>query len=494
MAEYYAVLKKAVSGMDTGAGDARRAVYDKARNALIGQLKAIDPPLSTSEISRQRLELEEAIRRVEREVANEAQSVRGRVADSVREAVESATASPQDVFRRAIQDAESRAPVERAPTPARDNGYPQDRNMRERIERQQPADLPPYRDEPPPRSRNPQPQLAPDYDDEWPQEPQQRRPQPEPAPYVDRRDRAARPGQRSRGGYVDEGAREAEPRGARRSRLPAILLTGLILLMVIAAGAIGWSQWDKIAGLAGSLDNNSQTSQSTGPQDSTPPATVDDSASKESDRLGDAGAPGEPVRQAGEAAPAEQAAASSSDTGAGGPALKATLYEEPSAADAEKGVTAIEAKANWRFTNGNDGPEVVADVDVPQRNIKVRMSIRKNSDTTLPASHLVEIQVQTPPDFPGRGIKGIPRIVMKQAEDARGQPVVGASAKVADGLFWIALSAAPTDVENNLKVLKEGAWVDLPIIYDTGQRAILTFEKGPSGASALDNALATWGG
>jgi hypothetical protein len=133
-------------------------------------------------------------------------------------------------------------------------------------------------------------------------------------------------------------------------------------------------------------------------------------------------------------------------------------------------------------------------VDVPQRNIKIRMSIRKNSDTTLPASHLVEIQVQTPADFPGRGIKGIPRIVMKQAEDARGQPVVGASAKVADGLFWIALSAAPSDVENNLKVLKEGAWVDLPIIYDTGQRAILTFEKGPSGAAALDNALATWGG
>ena len=47
--------------------EARRAVYDKARNALIGQLKAVDPPLTTAEISRQRLELEEAIRKVERE-------------------------------------------------------------------------------------------------------------------------------------------------------------------------------------------------------------------------------------------------------------------------------------------------------------------------------------------------------------------------------------------------------------------------------------------
>ena len=42
MAEYYTVLKKAIGGADS---NARRATYDKARNALIGQLKAVDPPL-----------------------------------------------------------------------------------------------------------------------------------------------------------------------------------------------------------------------------------------------------------------------------------------------------------------------------------------------------------------------------------------------------------------------------------------------------------------
>src|SRR5689334_18424440 len=69
MAEYYSVLKKASSGLDSNQAEPRRAVYDKARNALIGQLKAVDPPLTTAEISRQRLELEEAIRKVEREAA-----------------------------------------------------------------------------------------------------------------------------------------------------------------------------------------------------------------------------------------------------------------------------------------------------------------------------------------------------------------------------------------------------------------------------------------
>src|SRR6476659_7007089 len=69
MAEYYTVLKKAVGGLDANSSESRRTVYDKARNALIGQLKAVDPPLTTAEISRQRLELEEAIRKVEREAA-----------------------------------------------------------------------------------------------------------------------------------------------------------------------------------------------------------------------------------------------------------------------------------------------------------------------------------------------------------------------------------------------------------------------------------------
>ena len=71
MTDYYAVLKKAVGGLEREAGEVRRSVYDKARTALIGQLKSIDPPLTTSEISRQRLELEEAIRKVEREATTD---------------------------------------------------------------------------------------------------------------------------------------------------------------------------------------------------------------------------------------------------------------------------------------------------------------------------------------------------------------------------------------------------------------------------------------
>jgi hypothetical protein len=175
-------------------------------------------------------------------------------------------------------------------------------------------------------------------------------------------------------------------------------------------------------------------------------------------------------------------------------AQKATLYEEPAGGDATAGgVTAINASVTWQLANGTDGPEIVANVDVPDRAMKVKLTIRKNTDATLPASHLVEVVINTGSAFPGQGIRSVPRLVMKNAEDARGMALVGASAKVADGLFWIALSSADADIANNLKSLRENAWIDVPIVYDSGQRAILTISKGSTGESSFQTAMANWG-
>src|ERR1700710_1446448 len=118
MTGYYAVLRKGVAGLENGPGDVRRSVYDKARNALVGQLKAIDPPLTTSEISRQRLELEEAIRRVEREstVTNVGPApARARAAAAVAEAL-AAEPAEQD-YSRYIEDEISQPPPRSAQRP-----------------------------------------------------------------------------------------------------------------------------------------------------------------------------------------------------------------------------------------------------------------------------------------------------------------------------------------------------------------------------------------
>ena len=73
MADYYPLIARAISGLDPNApGEARRALYERARSALIAQLRSVQPPLTESEITRERLALEEAVRKVESEAAQRA--------------------------------------------------------------------------------------------------------------------------------------------------------------------------------------------------------------------------------------------------------------------------------------------------------------------------------------------------------------------------------------------------------------------------------------
>ena len=72
MADYYPLVARAVAGLEKNTGEARRALYERARTALVAQLRGTDPPLDEAEITRERLALEEAIRKVETEAARRA--------------------------------------------------------------------------------------------------------------------------------------------------------------------------------------------------------------------------------------------------------------------------------------------------------------------------------------------------------------------------------------------------------------------------------------
>ena len=69
MADYYALIDRAVGGLDKNTGEHRRALYDRARAALVSQLRGVHPALDETDITRERLALEEAIRKVEAETA-----------------------------------------------------------------------------------------------------------------------------------------------------------------------------------------------------------------------------------------------------------------------------------------------------------------------------------------------------------------------------------------------------------------------------------------
>jgi hypothetical protein len=70
MADYYSLIAHEVAALDQNT-DTRRALYERAREALVGELRSVTPALDESEVTRERLSLEEAIRRVEGELAQE---------------------------------------------------------------------------------------------------------------------------------------------------------------------------------------------------------------------------------------------------------------------------------------------------------------------------------------------------------------------------------------------------------------------------------------
>jgi hypothetical protein len=69
MADYYPLIARAVASLEKNTGENRRALYERARTALVAQLRGVVPALAESDITRERLALEEAIRKVEGEAA-----------------------------------------------------------------------------------------------------------------------------------------------------------------------------------------------------------------------------------------------------------------------------------------------------------------------------------------------------------------------------------------------------------------------------------------
>jgi Caspase domain len=152
----------------------------------------------------------------------------------------------------------------------------------------------------------------------------------------------------------------------------------------------------------------------------------------------------------------------------------------------------------WRTeqvkANGTEkaGLAVRADIEIPERHFKMVLSLRRNSDASLPASHVAELTFVLPPDFVGAGISNVPGILMKANEQARGTPLAGLAVRVTEGFFLVGFSNVDADRQRNLELLKQREWFDIPFVYANKRRGILAIEKGPSGDRAFADALAAW--
>lgn len=260
----------------------------------------------------------------------------------------------------------------------------------------------------------------------------------------------------------------------KRSRV-GLIAAILTVLLILGLGAAAYWQRDSIAALV----NKVRGPVSQGPQDAAP------ARAKITDRVG------QPSQSATPQATAKQD---------GGPvaavAQRVVLYEEDPADPQGKRYV---GSAIWRTepitASPGAAPDIAvrADLEIPERRMTMTLSLRRNTDQALPASHTIELTFNLPADFPFGGISNVPGVLMKQAEATRGAPLAGLAVKVTSGFFLVGLSAVDADMQRNLQLLKERAWFDIPIVYNNGRRAILAIEKGNPGERAFDEVFKAWG-
>jgi len=540
MADYYPLIARAIAGLDPNApGESRRALYERARAALIAQLRGVQPPLSESEITRERLALEEAVRKVESEAAQRAREAsRGtgtagspRAGDGLRRAGTRTADNgvPPQAHPGPDQGASQAAPRPRPAAPRNDRPLgdapeaPRPRSPR--------GDAPPPQSAPPLRSSQPQvgmqdPPLPPvrerataprrgaegnggpqapgmrgfrditaDVDDLGKATAQANRAARKTYANVPSPDRDGEPGTDEHGGDTeaphsyDESIEEAERYGlpsqpAARSRVgvdrdrepkkrargatfpfKTAIAIGIVLILV-GAGLL----WGRT--ILGSVNNMFRSSSPVvqAPKDSGTPLAKP----KIPDRVGQA-----PSSE--DIAPVAQ---------------KVVLYDEdPNDPKGKQYIGSVVWRTEQIKASGQQKADIAvrADIEIPDRKFKMTMSFRRNTDTSLPASHTVELTFILPPDFDGGGVGNVPGILMKSNEQTRGTPLAGLAVKVTDGFFLVGLSNVDSDRARNVQLLKERSWFDVPLVYSNQHRAIIAIEKGAPGERAFNDAFAQWG-
>lgn len=221
-----------------------------------------------------------------------------------------------------------------------------------------------------------------------------------------------------------------------------------------------------------------------------PPATVPDPAVP---------APGDPTQPPAAATPpaaTPPAAAQPATPPVVAVGQKAIFYEERTSAAAG---SAEEGSTVWSVVQESPGgdrpPEAAirAVATIPGRNVELRMTIRRNADPTLPASHIIEMIFLTPDNSSEGSVDNILRMAMKGAEQEAGNPVIGLPAKIGDGFFLIALNDNKAEIDANMNLLQRQNWIDIAVVYKSGRRALITMEKGIPGEKVFNDVLKGWG-
>ncbi|MBD0414212.1 hypothetical protein [Oryzicola mucosus] len=596
MADFVAVLKKALDGLGETTPETRARVYDKARTTIANKLAAITPPPPAAVAQRQTQSLEDAIATVEAGYAKPVPAPAPEPEDPLAE-LESIFSS---IDRNRTQPAQPKPAEKAAPPPVVPAPPP--------VIAERKPDVPPTpADKPAPPTPSPvaeTPRVVPVPEVQKPTSaPVQETPRPEPVvadvpkvpveapaapkpapkpaavvtpqeePDLDEflslppRDAQQRPAlagddvlhadadderpASDNYDYTDEDRAEKKRGGAR------LLIAAVVLVALGGAGYGAWLNRDAIAALipqggtetAEQVPAESETPAAPAQQPAAPaqaetetpppaaPATTppaseqaaapaqDAEPGKFTQRLNADGTEVDPGPASGEngvgegtsvaaltqappaapiapAAPeaAQPAQAETPPPAASGDqslsvAQKAIFYEERT--NVAQG-SAQPGNVVWSVVQESPGgdlppePAIRAEATIPGKDVQLRMTIRRNTDQTLPASHIIEMIFLTPDGFEGGGIENILRVAMKSSEQDAGNALLGIPAKIADGFFLVALNDTKAETDANLTLMRRQSWIDIPVVYKSGRRALFTLEKGVPGERIFEEAMRAW--
>ncbi len=174
---------------------------------------------------------------------------------------------------------------------------------------------------------------------------------------------------------------------------------------------------------------------------------------------------------------------------------KAVFYEEKTGTEEGTVDTGAVVWSVVQDSPGADQPAEAAirgEVNIPDKGIQLKLTIKRNGDKTLPASHIIELAFTVPEGFQGGSVDGVQRVTFKDTEQAPGNPLVGVPANFGDGFFLIALTDEKSAVENNLALMNRQSWIDIPLTYKSGRRALISIEKGIPGDKVFQEVFKAW--
>ncbi len=135
---------------------------------------------------------------------------------------------------------------------------------------------------------------------------------------------------------------------------------------------------------------------------------------------------------------------------------------------------------------------VRADADIPDLKMHASMTLRKNTDPTLQATHTIDLNFAFADGAPITGFKDVAAPQMHEPDTPTSEALTSLKVKVSDVHFLIALANGDHDIARNFDLMQTRAWFEFPLLLNDDRIAKLAFQKSSEGVAILGKAFDAW--